>query len=283
VAQAYYGLLLARNMEQLAQGAVQSAESHLVLAERQVAAGALDARARLQAELAVSRARRDLATARQQIDQAQTAFAQATGLPEDSELSMPPTPSVSADLSGTLDRAMTERPDVRAADLQAEVAGFYRTAKLGDWAPSVDARFTYSWSENTGFQGRNDLWMFVVEANWLLWDGGLRIAQAREEASKARQAELAAKRARQSVEQEVRIAWQQHQRAGEALAATERERALAAENLRLAERALEAGAATWLEVQDARLGAIQAEMSHMQERTNRDLAALQLLLATGAL
>jgi outer membrane protein len=178
---------------------------------------------------------------------------------------------------------MTERPDVRAADLQAEVAGFYRTAKLGEWAPSVDARFTYSWSENTGFQGRNDLWMFVVEANWLLWDGGLRIAQAREEASKARQAELAAKRARQSVEQEVRIAWQQHQRAGEALAATERERALAAENLRLAERALEAGAATWLEVQDARLGAIQAEMSHMQERTNRDLAALQLLLATGAL
>lgn len=172
---------------------------------------------------------------------------------------------------------------MQSADLQTDIATFTRRAKLAEWAPTVDARFTYNWSENTGFVGENGFWMFVVQADWLLWDGGLRIAQAKEEASKQRQAQLNARKVRDTAQREVRAAWLQYRRAAEALEATEREVALASENLRMAETALAAGSATWLELEDARLGMIRAQLSHLSERSARDLAAIQLQLAVGTL
>lgn len=283
VAQAYYTLLQARESERLSSGAVQSAANHKVLAERQFAAGTVDRRALVQAELALSQATRDLKSAELQVDGAEVNFSDVTGLPRDTEVVLPPVPPAPPALEGALDQALRTRGDIRSADLQTEVATFYKNAKIGEWAPTVDARFTYNWSENKGFIGENGYWMFVVSANWMLWDGGLRIAQTKEEASKVRVAQLNAQKVRDTAESEVRSAWQQYRRASEALSATEHEVELATENLRMAETALNAGRATWLELEDARLGLIRAQLSHLGERSARDLAAIQLQLAVGTL
>jgi outer membrane protein len=186
-------------------------------------------------------------------------------------------------LETAVDHAEAVRPDLRAANERVFVQERYKAAKAGEWLPTVDARFTYNWTENTGFQGQNGMWMLVFSANWMIWDGGLRIAQAKEEASKHRQALLAAQKQQQTIEQEVRSAWARLERSQAALTATERELALATENLRLAETALQSGASTWLELEDARLGLLSAQIAGLQERMTHDLARYELLLATGDL
>ena len=283
VIQAYYGLLVARSSKELAEKAELSAQSHLELAERQLRAGTANERARVQARLAVSRAVRDIQAAEAQVAAAELNFARITGLPRDTGLVEPPPAEAPEAVDPLLDEARARRPDAQAADLRVKVQENYVWAKRGEWLPTLDARFTYSWSENTGFQGDNDLWMLVFEANWMLWDGGLRIAQSKEEASKLRQSKLVARKLREDIEVEVQTAWEGYRRAESAMLAAKDEVALADENLRLAERALEAGSATWLEVEDARLGALQARLVDLNARADREIALTQLSLASGRL
>jgi multidrug efflux pump len=283
VARSYYGLYAARRAKDLSEQSLATALHHQELTRRQIAAGTLAERARYQADLAVAQAKRDLARANEQVDVAELTFHQTTGLPQDSTVSLPPTAAVAANVDEALRLAMDARPDLKAASERIYVQERYQVAKRGEWLPTVDARFTYNWSQNLGFQPEKGMWMLVFSANWTLWDGGLRIAQGKEEASKLAQARLVRARQEQSAEQEVRTAWVRMERTAEALRSTEQELVLARENLRLAEAALSAGSATWLEVEDARLGLLGAELSGLQERMNHDLALIDVQLATGQL
>ena len=77
------------------------------------------------------------------------------------------------------------------------------------------------------------------------------------------------------------LAWQRYERAEEAFAAVELELSLATENLRLSETGFQAGSVTWLEVSDAQLQLDQARIGLLSERMSRDMAALDLAVATG--
>jgi outer membrane protein len=283
VTRAFFGLLVARTATELAEKSEASAIAHLELVQRQVQAGSANERSRVQAQLAVSRARRDLQSALTQAATAELQFTRLIGLERDVELVAPEAGNAPDNLEETIASARSRRADVEAAELRMKVAEKYLWAKRGEWLPTLDARFTYSWTENTGFQGQHDLWMLVFEANWMLWDGGLRIAQTKEEASKVRQAQLATRKLQEDVEIEVRTAWENLDRAARAMIAAEDEVQLAQQNLNLSERALEAGSATWLEVEDARLGMLQAELVRLNAQAERELALTNLRLAAGIL
>ena len=152
------------------------------------------------------------------------------------------------------------------------------------WAPRVDARLTYSYSENTGFNPDQKLqWMGSLNATWQLWDGGFRLAQTASAASQSRSAQLGLERLQQQSLEQVRNAWERHERATASLKAVEAEQALAARNLELAQRAYQAGSATWLEVEQAQLSVNSAALALLTERSSRSRAAIELLLATGSL
>jgi multidrug efflux pump subunit AcrB/outer membrane protein TolC len=282
VTRAYYGLLTARRRVTLAEQGLQSAQSHLQLAERQVTAGLQPPRARIQAQLSVSQAQRDLASAHEARTAAELGFAQVTGLESTVELAVPAPPAVPATVDQALGETGDSRPDVTAAQKRAEVARYYLRSKNAEWLPTFDARFTWSYTQNTGFQDDPTLWMVVFGANWQIWSGGVRIAQARELKSQVRQADLSVEKLRQDVDIEIRNAWRRLERAQQALSATEVEVSLAEQNLALAEASMTAGSATWLEVEDARLGLIGSQLSQLAERMNRDLAAVELRVAMGA-
>jgi len=284
VSQAFYGLAVARQGEALAQAASKAAQDHLELARRQVEAGMAPERAMIQARLSLSQSAREVAGAHAQVVSAQEAFAMATGLDRDSEPVLPEGGmSVPPSVDAALADALQARPDLRAAELRADVARLSRSSKQLGFLPSLDARLTESYSDNAGFTGQNWIWMASLNANWTLWDGGLRAAQLKAVGSQMRMADIAAQQQQQQVEQSVRNAWEQLQRAQQAVDAVSGEVQLAEENLRLAERAFQAGTATWLEVSDAQLGLDQARMSQLQERMNRDLATVQLHVAVGDL
>ncbi|MED5372833.1 MAG: efflux RND transporter permease subunit [Myxococcota bacterium] len=281
VTQAYYGLVVARESYAIATDSVANARDHLSIARRQVDAGAAPPIVGLQAELALARAERQLLETEARILSAEQAFAKLTGLPADSLVEMPGPIAAPVD---SLDQAMAaveSRPDVLAADKAMEVATYRKRADQLGWLPTVDSRFTYSWTENTGFQGQNEFWMFQVSANWTLWDGGYRLQTNRQYASQLRVADYEAQKARLDASEDIRLAWQNWEQAATAFAAVEMELSLATENLRLSEQAFAAGAGTWLEVSDAQLMLDQARIGLLNQRMARDMAALQLALVTG--
>lgn len=282
VTSAYYTLVVARDGHGLAMDALDNSKAHLDLARRQVAAGAAPPLAAMQAEVGVLQAERTLADAVVNLEQAEDQFALMTGLSRDAQVQMPPMPTAPVrSLEEALD-AVPERADIQASQLQADMAHYQQRADQLGWLPKVDGRFTYSWTQNTGFAGEPEWWMATVGATWMPWDGGYRLNTNKQYGSMARQAEYMRQKTELEAAQEVRVAWESWRKAETSYALVERQLALAEESLVLATRGFKAGANSWLEVQDAELMVNQAKMGLLTERMMRDLSAAQLEVAVGA-
>lgn len=285
VARAYWGVLLAREGVLIATEALTSAQKHRKLADTAADIGLAAPTARLQAQIAESRAERELAGAIEGKVTAEQAFARLTGLPPEEAVQLPPArPLRWQGVEDAIAEAGGARPAIRAAETRATAASAQSLARTLAWLPEVNGRFTYVWTENvSAFSERDEFWMIVVEGEWLLWDGGYRLSEQAKAASQKRMARLAHTRATDEAEAEVRTLWEQHARAEKALGTVEHEHELARENLRLAEVAWESGALKFIELEDARLGEKAARLGVLQERMNAHLATLGLEVAVGAM
>ncbi|MDP2315021.1 MAG: TolC family protein [Pseudomonadota bacterium] len=284
IARAYYGVVVSREAVALAERALEHARKHQALANQQVDVGLAPPTAKLQAEIGVSRTERSLSAAREGRVAAEEALARLTGWPIDTPVALPEARALPyASRDAAEERAQGHRPEIMSAEHMARAARYGRAAANLAWLPTVDGRFTWSYNENSGFSTDKDMWQLVFMADWVLWDGGARIAQQQKVASQARMASLAVERVRDTTTEGVRAAWEAHASAEVALASVEREVALSKENLRLAEVGFTSGSLSFLEVEDARVGLLSAELAALQERMARDLAALTLLAATGDL
>lgn len=287
LAKAWYGTLLAREGERLAGEALAQARKHAEQVEVQVATGVAAPTARLQAQLAVTRAQREVAAARAGVVQAESALRTLMGATPEieqalaGELAMPETPALPF---GSLEEALaglSGRQDLAAAEHRSAAAAASRTISYMGWAPSLNGVFRYNQSPETGFNPDGSRWRLILNAQWNLWDGGMRIGANQVAASQYRQATEAERKAREEAEQQIRVAWERYQQSLATLTLVEEEASLAAENLRLAEAAWGAGTLTFLELEDARLGLKASRMALAAERANRDLAIIDLLVATG--
>ena len=282
VARSYYGLVQAREGVELSQESLKTLEGQLDLAQRQVTAGLADERALLQARLAVSRGQREIDASEQRLIAAQLSFSQNTGLPSDSQLESPPVVEVPESLEAAIEGALQNRSDLGAARSRVDVARAQHMANQLSWAPRVTGNFTTAFSENTGFNPDQKVqWVGGVNASWLLWDGGARLAQTRQTASAVRMAEYQVRKKEQVAEQQVTTLLERYQRADTSLKTVEREVELSERSLELSNRAFGAGSATWLEVEQAELMLRQAQLNATVEQMNRDLAAVELLVAIG--
>lgn len=282
VAQAYYGVLAAREAEAVARAGLEANLAQLDRAQRQVEAGSAPQRSALSAQLSVAQAKRELRSASEQIVMAEERLIKLTGWERGTTLETPAPHPVPEALEQAL-AGIEGRADLEAADLQEQAAQLRTTAANMEWLPVVDLRFQYNYNQNTGFQDDPTSWQLAVVGRWNLWDGGARMVQASEYRSQRRMAELQTRQLRENASEDVRLAWEAYQRAVIALEAVDDEQRLAAENLLLAERSFEVGAGTALEVQQAQLLRRSADLNAIQQRMARDIAVLQLELATGRL
>lgn len=274
-----YGVLAAREAVTVADQGRELAKHQLALAQAQVAAGLSDNRAVLQAQLAVSRAERDWMGASQQRSVAEAAFAKVTGLP--AETVVTPGSPIEVPSEATVQQALSDRADLQASQLRSKAAGAMATARNLEWLPRVDFSFTEIYNQTPGFVPEHFQWKIGVDFTWQIFDGGMRIANELDSASKRRAAAILVEKARTDVTDQVDLGWEQYHRAEAAYAAVLDEVKLAEENLRLAEASYQAGSATWLEVDGARLGLQASRLSEVLERTNRESAAIDLLVALG--
>jgi len=282
VARVYYGLLTAQAGIGLAEEGLKTAEHQLELASRQQQAGLATERAVIQARLQLAQAKRNLASAQATAVESAEAFATQTGL-SDTDLTPPEPLVLPEDLDGAIDAARYARSDIKATKYRSEALFFQRTAKDMQWLPVVDARAAYHYDGNTGFADTPLFWRVSAQATWQLWDGGLRLAERRDLASQIRANRLQEDVLRRRAEEELRVAWKNHQTSTAALASVEQELTLARENVRLAERSFSAGQATWLDVEQAQLALRTAEFNQLSEQMNQYLAAVQIRIAAGTL
>lgn len=282
LARAYYGVVLAREGLKLAQEAEENAKKHQTMVELQASVGVAPPNAKLQAELAVSRAAREVAGAKAGVTQAEQAFTGLTGVPVDADMTLPPPLNVPmADVEACIVAAREHRPDLEAAAYRANAAAANRTLSYASWLPSVNGVFKYNLNPETDFNPDGSRWKLIFNAQWTLWDGGMRIGANQTAASQFRQANEAQLKTQQEAEQQLRVAWDQYQRSEAALEAVEHELVLAQDNLRLAEVAFQAGTLAFLDLEDARLGWKATRMSQLSERMNRDLAVIDIQAAVG--
>lgn len=280
-AQAFYMLASSREAVRLSEAAVKNARNQLDLAERQVAAGVAPERAALQGRLGVSMAERQVAMAKEQTAMAALSFQRVTGLPAPSELELPDLPPGPTSLDDALQSALANRPELTAADERLRVAQLQRQVEIGSLMPDLNARFTYNYTQNTGFSDDPTMWMFVASGDWTIFTGGYRRAKLQESAYGLRVAELGVEHAQLNTTEEVKLAWEQLQRAEQGRESVSRELDLAAASLELAERAFGAGSSTWLEVEESRLMVDQAHLNELLDRVERDTAKVRLLAAMG--
>jgi outer membrane protein TolC len=285
VAAAYWGVLVAREGEAIAKDALATAQKHRKIIETSADVGLAAPTARIQAQIAESRAMRGVAAAEEGRVTAESAFEQLTGLDGDTPVEKPaPRALPWASLDEALAEARERRPSVLAANDRVRMARLAQTARALDWLPEVNGRFTYAWTQNqSAFNDRDQFWMVVVEGNWVLWDGGYRLAKQEESAAQKRMAVLAQTRELDTTEAELRQLWEKHAKAEASLETVTHELELARENLRISEVAFEAGSITFLDLEDARVGEAAARVSVLQEEMTRDLAAIDLMVAAGRL
>ncbi len=282
VATAYWGTLVSRQAATLADDAVELSRRHAELAATLVKAGTATRQSELQAQISVARAERDQLAAHARRARGEHVLAELVGVEPEVELT-PPAPQevpwATADDAWTA--AQASRPELAAAKAQLQALRAQSTAAALAWLPTVDGRFTEAWTENTGFSGEENTWIVGVNASWVLWDGGFRVAEQSRVASQRRQADAAVDKAASDAKVEVYAAWEELGRAQAARRAAARELELAEENLRIAEASFKAGAGTLLDLDGARLGRDSAALAVLAEQMNADLAARTLSRAVG--
>lgn len=199
----------------------------------------------------------------------------------DFEVDMPPDPVLPAELNQLEDIAPTKRPDVLSAKVQVDAADANHTSVVLSYLPTVGFNGAYLLSNATGFTGLTGSWYFSFGFNWVLFDGGLREANLREAAANVRAAEATAASLDIQSKEQVHTASLGLESARVNRAKAEDQVRLARENLALIRINTEAGAATYLEQEDAISALDSAELLLIQETLNAQLGVLALENAAG--
>jgi outer membrane protein TolC len=281
VAQMAYGVQASRDATALAARGLAMAQVQLDLADARKDLGGSSRRDHLRARLALSRAKRDLRSAEEYVAGLELAFSQLTGFERNVPLELKVSLTLPASLEVALSQAQTQRQDLISARSTEASAHAVHRATRWSFMPRVSASFLTSYTENTMFSDEPLAWMGLVNAQWALWDGGRTRAQKAMEGAKWQMALHGSDQVSEKVEREVEQAWSSLARVKLAVDAVGIEVSLAKENLALSEAALATGGASWVDVEESRLGLQAAEMAHLRERTALRMAEVGLLVATG--
>ena len=282
VAQAYYGAAGQKQVVTIQERQLAIALDHERDAKVRYDAGSTPKVTLLRAQIDRARAEQDLKRAQNAYQSAKVSLATLLDRDRaDFEVEIPPSPPLPENQEALRDEAPRLRPDVLAAQEQVTVAEDNRRGTFSRYLPTLGAFGRYQYANVTGFTGKTTSWAVGLALNWNILDGFLRESDLRENQARVREAEASREgaelRARDEVERarlDLDSAVANRQKAKEQLA-------LARENQNLVNVNYKAGAATYLEVSDANLALLTAELSQVSESLNADLATLRLLKAAG--
>ncbi|WP_394845959.1 TolC family protein [Pendulispora brunnea] len=185
-----------------------------------------------------------------------------------------------------LARARAKRPLLTALIREREAAERQIATARAAWFPRVTAELGYQRqgatfspfftdpSKQNAFQGS-------IVATWNIFDGFATSAAVASAKLRVEQVKLEARRAEVQIEAEIRQAVATHAASWNAYVIAERSRGLAGLDLRLAEERFEAGTGSTLEIRDAQVKWLQAELSAIDAEAEVRLSRSTLTRVVG--
>jgi outer membrane protein TolC len=235
----------------------------------------------LRAQIDKSQAEQNVRASRYAYAASKAALAVLLARNPDFEVDMPPDPVLPPDLNQLEDNAPLRRADVLSAKTAAEAADVTHTSIWLEYLPNIGFNAAYRWTNAGGFTGMDTSWFFSFGFTWNIFDGGLREASLREAGANARYAAFTAESLNIQSKEQVHAAQLQLESARVNRDKAADQVRLARENLALVRINNQAGAATYLEQEDAISTLDQAELTLIQETLNAQLGILALENAAG--
>jgi len=287
VKRAFYGYLLARKFQEVAQESVDLAEKHLANVKNLYEVGMATKFDLLRAEVQLANLQPQLIRAKNSLDMAELALKNLLGL----DLTQPV--EIKGDLSfqevqinpdEALQKALLNRPELHQLSYQRQMIGeMIKLARAND-LPSlaIGGQLNY-WANNLNFKKNNweNYYTISLALNIPIFNGFTNQAQAAQAKAMARELEYSLKGVTESIKLEVQQAILSYQQAKEALLSQEKNVEQAQEAVRLAELNFSEGLATTLDVTSAQVALSQARTNYAQALYDCLVALAELEKATG--
>lgn len=253
---AYYELLTANAILEVAKDAVEQRQRHTELAQRKLEAGrgrkveVLKARARkAEAELGLVEARNQVRTGRGRL-------ARSMGLKPSVEVQILDIPielqdEEMEDVDNLLVQAADNRPQLKAAAEEVQRWKSLLAAEEGARLPTLNANASYGWNDLHILPEEKEEWSASLNLEWKLFTGFQRAYSIRQARARLQRAIRGYEKSLRDVELEVWTAYSRVIRSRESIRAAERYVESARETQRVAERGYEGGRATIVELIDA--------------------------------
>ena len=282
VTASYYTVNTSKEALELAREDLENANAFLKMAKARKAVGQAVKIEVLRAEIECMEAEKQLKNARDALKLAKTSLSYLIGYKGDFDVTDPEKPKpAKGSLKDLTERALQDRLDLKAARIQRTMAERDRNETLTKWVPVFDLTYNWNWDSATGFSGEHDSWRLIFGANWSLFEGGYKIAEAFERGSIMRQAEFGVSQLAVYIKEQVESSMIEYQKSLRNIELAEKQIALAEENYRLVKKQYEQGLATSLDLLDAQTTLSASRRNGALENLSLDLAVLTLNKALG--
>jgi outer membrane protein TolC len=281
VQQAYFGLLAAYRLRDVADETVTQNQKHLDLAQGRFDVGLAPKFDVTQAEVQLASAELNRVTARNNVELGRETLRNALGLSQPLDFDIVDVleqPTLEIDEREALELAYANRPELASIRAQEEAARQQVAALQRNYLPMVTGNAGYNW---TGSEyPLQSSWNIGASVNLSVFNGGLTTAQVGE--AKANLENLLANEQaiRQNVTLDVRQAILNLRQATESIRVANKGLEQARENLALAEGRYQTGVGSIIEVTDAEQSLVSAEASVVQALVNYRTALASLERAT---
>jgi len=290
VKQAYFALLLAKKLVEVAQKTLEQAESHLHQASAFFQAGSKPRFDVTRAEVEVNSARLGLINAKNTVRIRSIALYNAMGSEPGAILEIEDvmsTPYALPSYDQGKEKSLKIRPEMRKADADIDAARSKVKAAEAGFFPTLSATGSYNWvhgQSQTGplFHGDlQDSWNAGIMLSLPLFEGGLTRGKVSEARANLLAIEAQRETLKHSILMEISQAYADIESAKVRIEVMESSLQKARENLSIALGRYEAGVGPYIEVTDAQVAAINAETDHVQALYDYHLAAARLQKAIG--
>jgi outer membrane protein len=285
VRQAYFQLLTAQQLQQVAADAVRVSEAQLKQAQNTFEAGTAPKLDVVQATAALESARVDLLRAENSTDIAEASLAIQLGLPAGADLRLTPPktlPQAPAVIDPLIQTAFTQRPELAQLNFRREQlrANIVLIRLQSQPVANLQANFGDT-LVGTGGLGSTQSVTVALSVAMAVYNGGKTKADLQAAKLQLEQIDTRARQIELGITLEVRQAVLNLQNALAQLTAAQRQYEAATQALEIAQVRYDYGEGIFLEVEQARLRQTQAGTALAQARFQANLAAAQLEFALG--
>jgi outer membrane protein len=283
--QAYFNVLRAQGLVDVAEQTVRDAEAQLAQARQLFAADQIALVDVLRFETQVSQASADVVAARNGLQIARNAFNFTLARPIETPVLIAPIaelPATPTDPMSLVQAAQANRPEVLALEDVSLALAQIRRAREAGMNPSATVGLQHQRNlDAQGFSARASQTVGTLSVSIPVFDSGLTRAQVRQARQDEEEAQINLEQLRLGVSQEVLSSIQNLQGASARLQTAEAQVALAQEVYRLARIRQDAGVGTYVEVIDAETSLTRARNAVVAARYDYLTAYAQLQRAVG--